>query len=99
MDLTRTDIPTRERVFQAIVEKLKEGGSPTIRTIAQAVGLLSHSTVHAHLKTLQQEGRIEPRVVGGSVHYLPLGVSVRCPYCSTVRTHQAASRTLTIGVR
>jgi repressor LexA len=52
-------ITTRMNILSAINKFHKEYGfSPTVREIAEIVGLRSHSTVHGHLKKLKKEGKI-----------------------------------------
>lgn len=52
--------PTAERVYRYIVryKKLYGGASPTLREIADAVGLAAWSAVHPHLNSLESAGRI-----------------------------------------
>lgn len=55
---------TREQVLEVVrTHKERTGYSPTARQIQQEVGLASPSTVHAHLKTLCQEGKLLRREV------------------------------------
>ena len=51
---------TLELVYSYIVSYLKkEGYPPSVREICQGVGIRSTSTVHAHLRRLMEEGKIE----------------------------------------
>ena len=51
---------TLELVYSYIVSYVKkEGYPPSVREICQGVGIKSTSTVHAHLRRLQDEGKIE----------------------------------------
>lgn len=51
---------TRTEVLRAIkAHRAEHDCSPTVREIAEAVGLRSTSTVHAHLQTLERLGYIE----------------------------------------
>lgn len=53
---------TREKIFRAINEYIKkEGISPTVREICGLTGLKSTSTVHIHLKILEEEGYISTK--------------------------------------
>lgn len=55
----RTDISTQE-VKKAIIDFIEEHSyAPTVREIAKATGVLSTSTVHSHIKKLQEAGEIE----------------------------------------
>lgn len=47
-------------VLNAIIEYIKQNGyGPSVREIGEVVGLKSTSTVHVHLKHLQEKGFIE----------------------------------------
>ncbi len=48
---------TRE-IFDYLVEQARDGYSPSIREIGQAVGLSSSATVHKHIKILEKEGAV-----------------------------------------
>lgn len=51
---------TLELVYSYIVSYVKkEGYPPSVREICQGVGIRSTSTVHAHLRRLMDEGKIE----------------------------------------
>ena len=48
------------RIYQVIVHFVQENGyAPSVREIGDAVGLKSPSTVHFHLKKLEEQGLIE----------------------------------------
>lgn len=48
------------RIYQVIVHFFQENGyAPSVREIGEAVGLKSPSTVHFHLKKLEEQGLIE----------------------------------------
>lgn len=50
----------QSQVLDAIVEYIKENGySPSVREIGERVGLKSSSTVHGHLKKIEEKGYIE----------------------------------------
>ena len=50
----------QERIYEVIVQFLQENGyAPSVREIGEAVGLKSPSTVHFHLKKLEEQGLIE----------------------------------------
>lgn len=61
---------TRDRIL-SFIETTDH--SPTIREIAQAVGLKSTATVHTHLEKLEAEGRI--RRLGEQRRIYPMKVS------------------------
>ncbi|MDO5044507.1 MAG: transcriptional repressor LexA [Coriobacteriia bacterium] len=49
----------QQQIYNYIVSQVKEQGyPPSVREIAQAVGLSSPSTVHTHLATLEKKGYI-----------------------------------------
>ncbi|MGI6333586.1 MAG: transcriptional repressor LexA [Saccharofermentanales bacterium] len=58
---TRANVDdTVNRVYDYIVEYIRrEGYPPAVRDICSGVGIRSTSTIHGHLKRLQQTGRIE----------------------------------------
>ena len=53
-------LTTRQRSVYEFIESyiLQKGYGPTVREIAEAVHLSSPSTVHVHLKTLEEKGYI-----------------------------------------
>ena len=59
-NLRELGIERREQIYQFIVKYINDKGyEPSIREIADAVGLKSSSNVHVHLMKLEEEGRIE----------------------------------------
>lgn len=58
--MTRHDVERRQRILDCIALALEERGyPPSVREIADAVGLASTSAVHHHLIALEREGLIE----------------------------------------
>ena len=57
---TRSNLQeTSDRVFNFIVDYIDQNGyAPSVRDICEGVGIRSTSTVHAHLKRLEQDGRL-----------------------------------------
>lgn len=54
----------QNQILSFIQHHLQENGyPPTVREIGQAVSLSSSSTVHAHLKTLEEQGLIQREAV------------------------------------
>ena len=50
----------QKEIFLAITRYIeKEGISPTVREIGDIIGLSSSSTVHRHIKILEDEGYIK----------------------------------------
>ena len=50
----------QERIYEVIVQFVRDNGyAPSVREIGEAVGLKSPSTVHFHLKKLEEQGLIE----------------------------------------
>ncbi len=50
---------SQQKVFDYIKECSGEGRVPSVRELCQATGLKSTSTIHLHLKTLEERGLIE----------------------------------------
>ena len=58
--MTRHDVERRQRILDCIARTVEERGyPPSVREIADAVGLASTSAVHHHLITLERDGLIE----------------------------------------
>src|SRR5918999_1234779 len=58
--LTRHDQERRQRILDCIAQTVEERGyPPSVREIAEAVGLASTSAVHHHLIALEREGYLE----------------------------------------
>lgn len=66
----KTDMQTR--IYETIVHKIQEQGyAPSVREIGEAVGLKSPSTVHFHLKKLEEAGLIEKSACKGRAITVP----------------------------
>ena len=58
--MTRHDVERRQRILDCIARTVQERGfPPSVREIADAVGLASTSAVHHHLIALERDGLIE----------------------------------------
>ena len=58
--LTRHDQERRQRILDCIAQTVEERGyPPSVREIAEAVGLASTSAVHHHLMALERDGLLE----------------------------------------
>ncbi len=58
--MTRHDAERRQRILDCIAQTVEERGyPPSVREIADAVGLASTSAVHHHLIALEREGLLE----------------------------------------
>jgi len=58
--VTRHDVERRQRILDCIARTVEERGyPPSVREIADAVGLASTSAVHHHLIALEKDGLIE----------------------------------------
>src|SRR5439155_4625959 len=58
--LTRHDIDRRQKILECIARTVAERGyPPSVREIADQVGLASTSAVHHHLLALEREGLLE----------------------------------------
>lgn len=54
------DYSTRDKVYDFILEYIEKNGcAPSVREIAEEVGLKSTSSVAHHLSVLEEEGKIE----------------------------------------
>jgi repressor LexA len=61
--MTRHDVERRQRILDCIARTVAERGyPPSVREIADAVGLASTSAVHHHLIALERDGLIERSV-------------------------------------
>jgi repressor LexA len=61
--MTRHDVERRQRILDCIARTVEERGyPPSVREIADAVGLASTSAVHHHLIALERDGLIERSV-------------------------------------
>ncbi|MCH5299674.1 MAG: transcriptional repressor LexA [Ruminococcus sp.] len=50
---------SQQKVYDYLVECSEEGRVPSVREICDATGLKSTSTIHLHLKTLEEKGLIQ----------------------------------------
>jgi repressor LexA len=58
--MTRHDVERRQRIVDFIARSVEESGyPPSVREIADAVGLASTSAVHHHLIALERDGLLE----------------------------------------
>ena len=51
----------QQKVLTFVKERLNDGFPPSVREICEATGIKSTSTVHAHLKLLEDQGYIDRR--------------------------------------
>jgi len=59
-EIAQTQIKTRERVYNFLVEFIKKNGyAPSMREIRDGTYLSSKSSVYNHLLKLEDEGRIK----------------------------------------
>ncbi len=56
MGMKKTLSKSRQKILDYLNESCAEGTIPTVREICQATGLKSTSTVHSHLKVLEEMG-------------------------------------------
>lgn len=53
---------TRQKVYDYLIKYIKEYGyAPSVRELAEGVGLKSSSSAYNHLSKLEEEGKIEMR--------------------------------------
>ncbi|MFD5319384.1 ArsR family transcriptional regulator [Streptomyces sp. NPDC127098] len=62
----------RAEILRSIREAITDRGeAPSVREIARMVGLSSPSTVHHHLREMEQQGVVRSSGQGRSRRYLP----------------------------
>jgi repressor LexA len=70
--MTKQDQQRAERILDYIRETIDERGyPPSVREIAEAVGLASTSAVHHHLTKLEKEGRLQKEATRSRALTLP----------------------------
>ncbi|HEX9270108.1 MAG TPA: transcriptional repressor LexA [Candidatus Limnocylindria bacterium] len=70
--MTKQDQQRAERILTYIRETIEEHGyPPSVREIAEAVGLASTSAVHHHLTKLEREGRLQKEATRSRALTLP----------------------------
>ncbi len=76
--MTKQDQQRPERILEFIRETLDERGyPPSVREIAEAVGLASTSAVHHHLTKLEREGRLQKAATRSRALTLPAPIGGR----------------------
>jgi repressor LexA len=70
--MTKQDQQRAERILEYIRETIDERGyPPSVREIAEAVGLASTSAVHHHLTKLEKDGRLQKEATRSRALTLP----------------------------
>ena len=76
--MTKQDQQRAERILAFIRERIAEQGyPPTVREIAEAVGLASTSAVHHHLLKLEREGKLQKDATRSRALTIPGTVGAR----------------------
>lgn len=76
--MTKQDQQRAERILAFIRERIAEQGyPPTVREIAEAVGLASTSAVHHHLLKLEREGKLQKDATRSRALTIPGSVGAR----------------------
>ena len=87
--MTRHDIDRRQKIVECIAHTVAERGyPPSVREIADAVGLASTSAVHHHLIALEREGLLER----GSHSSRALRLTARAAHMAPISTSLSSSR-------
>ena len=84
----------QQKIYEYIAACIREQGyPPSVREIGEAVGLRSPSTVHFHLKQLEEAGVIEKGAGKGRGHHAADGPpGRRKPRCRWWATWRPAAR-------
>ena len=76
--MTKQDQQRAERILEFIRDRSAEQGyPPTVREIAEAVGLASTSAVHHHLLKLEREGRLQKDATRSRALTIPGAIAAR----------------------
>ena len=76
--VTKQDQQRAERILEFIRERSAEQGyPPTVREIAEAVGLASTSAVHHHLLKLEREGKLQKDATRSRALTIPGAIAAR----------------------
>jgi repressor LexA len=76
--VTKQDQQRAERILEFIRDRSAEQGyPPTVREIAEAVGLASTSAVHHHLLKLEREGRLQKDATRSRALTIPGAIAAR----------------------
>lgn len=104
--MTKQDQQRAERILEFIRQTVNERGyPPSVREIAEAVGLASTSAVHHHLVRLERDGRLQKQATRSRALSVPEAVGTRAVRAPIVGEIAAGSpiyaypdRSETIGV-
>jgi repressor LexA len=86
----------RDKVYEYVAKRLREGDPPTIREVQAAMGFKAVETARSHLEALVAEGRLIKRGTASRSYGLPASVFVQGHRIPVVGTVQAGALTLAV---
>lgn len=85
--------PSQEKILSYLRECAQNGLPPSVREICNATGIRSTSTVHAHLKTLEEDGYISREAGLNRAIHIPGARVVQVPLVRQLRVTKPHFRT------
>ena len=91
--MTRHDAERRQRILDCIARTVEERGyPPSVREIADAVGLASTSAVHHHLIALERDGLLERGTHSSRALRLTIASAAAAPRLTPRRSRRSGCR-------